>query len=228
MPRKIGHFLLLCLFSVSVVSADLSKASDHSEVSAQHLEENLPILAPLPLLPLKQSIPLEMDEANRQFQETIQRKEPIYNQKIFYEHSLPWLEILILTLFGLWALMWYLYPVVSKPVERPEKKLARLQQEALLTIKQLDKKSLPVDQVYLELSHLIRQYMKKRYELNAPEITTQEFIKELQVSPLLSQESKKNLAQFLFEADQVKFAQYQPPEQEIKNSYKVVQEIISQ
>ena len=60
------------------------------------------------------------------------------------------------------------------------------------------------------LSAIIRTYIEARFGLRAPERTTEEFLEEVRRSPSLGKEHKKLLADFLEQADLVKFARAQP------------------
>ncbi len=68
---------------------------------------------------------------------------------------------------------------------------------------------------FVELSDLIRRYLEDRFELRAPELTTEEFLTVAAASPDLSAEHKGFLREFLQSADMVKFARFVPGEQEI-------------
>lgn len=65
------------------------------------------------------------------------------------------------------------------------------------------------------VSDAIRIYVEERFELRAPERTTEEFLEELQRSALLSFEQKQVLGDFLTRCDLVKFARYEPGRDEL-------------
>lgn len=67
-----------------------------------------------------------------------------------------------------------------------------------------------------EVSNTLRLYLEERFELRAPERTTEEFLEELQQSPLLPFEQKRALGDFLVRCDLVKFARYEPGEPELR------------
>ena len=69
------------------------------------------------------------------------------------------------------------------------------------------------------VSDTIRVYLEERFELRAPERTTEEFLGELQGSALLARSQKQSLADFLMRCDLVKFARYQPGEPELRDLY---------
>lgn len=69
------------------------------------------------------------------------------------------------------------------------------------------------------VSDTIRAYLEERFQLRAPERTTEEFLDELQSSALLSSEQKSALGTFLMECDLVKFARHEPGRPELENLY---------
>jgi len=68
-----------------------------------------------------------------------------------------------------------------------------------------------------EVSDTVRWYLEERFQYRAPERTTDEFLDELQSSPLLSLTQKQSLADFLCRCDLVKFARYEPTETELRS-----------
>jgi hypothetical protein len=66
------------------------------------------------------------------------------------------------------------------------------------------------------VSDTIRGYLEERFNFRAPERTTEEFLHELRGTNLLSAEQKEKLGEFLESCDLVKFAKYEPREQELR------------
>lgn len=66
------------------------------------------------------------------------------------------------------------------------------------------------------VSNTIRTYLEERFEFRAPERTTEEFLRELQATNLLTAEQKEKLGKFLASCDLVKFAKYEPGEAELR------------
>jgi hypothetical protein len=66
------------------------------------------------------------------------------------------------------------------------------------------------------VSDTIRTYLEERFNFRAPERTTEEFLRELQATDLLSPEQKEKLGKFLESCDLVKFAKYEPGENELR------------
>ena len=63
-----------------------------------------------------------------------------------------------------------------------------------------------------EVSNTLRVYLEERFELRAPERTTEEFLIELQGSKHLTLDQKQSLREFLQSCDLVKFARHEPTE----------------
>ena len=75
-----------------------------------------------------------------------------------------------------------------------------------------------VDAFYVELSGIVRRYLEDRFELRAPELTTEEFLESVQHAPDLSREHQSLLRGFLRQADLVKFAGARPSAEDIDRS----------
>ena len=64
----------------------------------------------------------------------------------------------------------------------------------------------------IAVSDAIRVYLEERFQLRAPERTTEEFLRDLQATPHLASQQKQSLAEFLERCDLVKFARFEPSE----------------
>ena len=73
-----------------------------------------------------------------------------------------------------------------------------------------------VDRFFVELSALIRRYLEDRFELRAPELTTEEFLQVASGSPDLRESHQRFLSTFLERADMVKFARFIPSPEDIE------------
>ena len=67
-----------------------------------------------------------------------------------------------------------------------------------------------IDSWYVELSSVIRHYLEGRFSVRAPELTTEEFLREAQRSAELSATHRQTLGDFLARCDRVKFAGDRP------------------
>ena len=75
-----------------------------------------------------------------------------------------------------------------------------------------------IDAFYVELSGIVRRYLEDRFDLRAPELTTEEFLASVGESPDLSRDHQALLQEFLRQADLVKFAGVQPSDDDIERS----------
>jgi len=75
-----------------------------------------------------------------------------------------------------------------------------------------------IDTFFVELSALVRWYLENRFDLRAPELTTEEFLDSMSRSPGLSPEHQALLRDFLHRADLVKFANFLPSAEDIDQS----------
>ncbi len=81
---------------------------------------------------------------------------------------------------------------------------------------------------YTELSDIVRHYLENRFNLRAPEMTTEEFLVKLKDDSALSLEHKGLLREFLVNSDLVKFAKYLPAEQEANLSFSSARKLVDQ
>src|SRR4030095_2527640 len=93
--------------------------------------------------------------------------------------------------------------VVLPPSVPPHVRAKQPLGEALLLISDPDRFCTAV-------SHTLRLYLEERFQLHAPERTTEEFLIELQGSSALNVEQKRSLQSFLQSCDLVKFARMEP------------------
>jgi hypothetical protein len=68
----------------------------------------------------------------------------------------------------------------------------------------------------IAVSDTARAYLEERFQFRAPERTTEEFLRELGGTDLLTGEQKESLGGFLESCDLVKFAKYEPRENELR------------
>ena len=85
-----------------------------------------------------------------------------------------------------------------------------------------------VQDFYVELSNIVRHYIENRFQLKAPEMTTEEFLLTLKESTVLNSEQKSLVKDFLSHCDMVKFAKYFPQKDEIDSSYESAKNLVDQ
>ncbi len=94
-------------------------------------------------------------------------------------------------------------------------------ERASLALAELERQGLPqgeeLDAWYVRLSGIVRRYLEDRFALRAPELTTEEFLRVAQRSVQLSAEHKSLLTGFLADCDKVKFAGYEPGDEESRS-----------
>ena len=84
-----------------------------------------------------------------------------------------------------------------------------------------------VDQFYVELSSLVREFVEARFGLHAPELTTEEFLLAARDADELAPLDREFLGDLLSESDRVKFAAFMPAERHIDNSLDAVQQFLA-
>ncbi len=75
-----------------------------------------------------------------------------------------------------------------------------------------------VKEYFVQLTGVVRRYIERSTAVNAPELTTEEFLRHVSRQKIFSEEEDRRLGVFLESADLVKFAGYQPDEEIIKQS----------
>ena len=83
-----------------------------------------------------------------------------------------------------------------------------------------------IKEFYERISNILRHYIEHRFDLRAPERTTEEFLVEIQFTNALSEPDKESLSEFLKHCDLVKFAKYSPTTEQIQRTFDLVKEFI--
>jgi len=83
-----------------------------------------------------------------------------------------------------------------------------------------------IKEFYGELSDIVRTYIEQRFNIRAPEMTTEEFLYYLKDNRVFSYEDKSLLREFLSACDLVKFARHRPQEEDIERSFLSAKDII--
>lgn len=73
-----------------------------------------------------------------------------------------------------------------------------------------------------------RAYLEERFDFRAPERTTEEFLRELGGTKLLLPEQKESLGNFLASCDLVKFAKYEPGENELRGLHSAALRLVEE
>jgi len=83
-----------------------------------------------------------------------------------------------------------------------------------------------VKEFYDRVSNILRHYIEHRFDLRAPERTTEEFLFEIANSEVLNDSDKERLGEFLAHCDLVKFARYSPTTEQIQETFDLVKDFI--
>jgi len=83
-----------------------------------------------------------------------------------------------------------------------------------------------VDAWFVELSAIVRSYLERRYEIRAPELTTEEFLQVAARNEGISTDHRALLSAFLERCDRVKFAGYRPDSDESLASLKAARAFV--
>lgn len=78
----------------------------------------------------------------------------------------------------------------------------------------------------IALSDAMRVYLEERFQLRAPERTTEEFLHDLQATSHLNADQKQTLADFLSRCDLVKFARFEPNEGALRELHEVALRLV--
>ena len=82
------------------------------------------------------------------------------------------------------------------------------------------------EEYYVRLSSIVRSYLESRFQLRAPEMTTEEFLQAAQRNPLVGASHRSSLSHFLGEADLVKFARYVPARDDAEGAYAAARQFV--
>lgn len=81
---------------------------------------------------------------------------------------------------------------------------------------------------YVELSAIVRRYLEDRFDVRAPELTTEEFLASAQRAADLTGDHQALLREFLRQADLVKFAGLTPTEEDIRASIQAAERFLEE
>jgi hypothetical protein len=125
-----------------------------------------------------------------------------------------WLTLAVLAVLAIVAVAWWLWNRVRSRVAVVPLVPAHIRAKEALA-KALEIISQPKEFCIL-VSDTVRMYLEERFNFRAPERTTEEFLRELSETNLLTPEQKESLGRFLESCDLVKFAKYEPGENELR------------
>jgi hypothetical protein len=85
-----------------------------------------------------------------------------------------------------------------------------------------------VDAWYVELSDIVRRYIEDRFAIRAPELTTEEFLREARRLRELGEPQRAALSAFLEGCDRVKFAAHQPAAEESREALGLARRLVEE
>ncbi len=177
------------------------------------------------------SIPIEYTQNKRKIKKNTQRIQlavitpqvdslQIRQIKAIAEEPLTFADFVPIIVGVLGALLlcfvgYFIYRrIINKPVEEVYVPPKPAHEIALSKLKDLASKELwqkgQLKEYQSELTYIVREYLEKRYSIQALESTTAEIIKELKNEDI-SEDHKKQLSEMFNMADMVKFAKATPP-----------------
>ncbi|MGC8739108.1 MAG: hypothetical protein ACP5UA_10760 [Candidatus Hydrogenedens sp.] len=119
--------------------------------------------------------------------------------------------------------LWKRYYIKGKSIEE---KVELPWEKAFRRLRDLKAKDLPSQSLYepyyVQLTWILRYYIEDRFNIHAPEQTTQEFIETTMKEKVLTSEQQKLLYSFLSHCDKVKFAQFVPTIEQMEAGYNLV------
>ncbi|HEX3474496.1 MAG TPA: hypothetical protein VHT91_05615 [Kofleriaceae bacterium] len=129
-------------------------------------------------------------------------------------NGLSWNMVLgiasVLVVFGAGSVLVYRSWRARRRIERQRSAY----DEAVTRLRELEQAGPPDDTAadawFVALSAIVRHYLEQRYEIRAPELTTEEFLQVATARPELSADHRGLLRSFLERCDRVKFAGYRP------------------
>jgi len=81
---------------------------------------------------------------------------------------------------------------------------------------------------YTELSLILRTYLEGRFNLNAPDETTEEIVEEMSTSPELNGTQRNILQDFMRQADMVKFAKGHPDRTTMESAFDTTRQFVEE
>ena len=81
---------------------------------------------------------------------------------------------------------------------------------------------------YYDLSDILRHFIEDIYGINAPELTSEEFLDRLRKEESLEKAHQTLLRDFLEGADLVKYARYTPEEEVVNGSFETVSRFVEE
>jgi hypothetical protein len=132
----------------------------------------------------------------------------------------PWIGVAIAGVLALLGAALYFLRRARRGLEEPATPPHERAFELLRALRETDfEDPEAVRRFYFSISEAIREYVEGRYGLNATDLTTEEIVSALPTLEKLGGEERGSLRLFLVDTDQVKFADHEPSQPEIEETY---------
>jgi hypothetical protein len=132
----------------------------------------------------------------------------------FEERQFPWLTLFIFSLLLASGLGYWYWRQRADANSTEEAVDVDPRQKALHALEELEAKNWPsqglFEPFYVAVSAIVRVYIEEKYGIEAPERTTEEFLKLIATDSPFQASSNTLLRDFLHAADMVKFARHAP------------------
>jgi len=132
--------------------------------------------------------------------------------------------IVVITAVGLWQYLRRKRVAELVRIFKPAHEIAYARLRAL--VRQDLVKAGKVKEFYDHISDILRHYIEHRFNLRAPERTTEEFLAELSSANILSKSDQDRLGELLRHCDLVKFAKHNPATEQIQKTFDLVKDFI--
>jgi len=178
-----------------------------------------------PLMPLSVALPVDINGENREkYVDNVDllMEELEKHRKLFPKRGESTIVFAILILVKLAIAFLAFWKVTSKSkVSIPKNILhQKALQKAISGLDKLKTSDIPQDEkYYVGLTNVVRQFIEEAFELNAPSLTTPEFLDSVSDHPKFDTEKQQIIQKFLIEADKVKFALNTPSDDDCTKAH---------
>ncbi len=149
-----------------------------------------------------------------------------------FPRSVLWSYIFLI---GIVALVIFVLFYISRRKPKGKKQEVKVQapwEKALQALNMLKAEELLLKEqhglFYIKLSDIVRHYIEERFDIKAPEMTTEEFLYFVQSRNQLSRAHASALKNFLTACDLVKFAKYAPTGAEAETSFELAVKFVEE
>jgi hypothetical protein len=150
--------------------------------------------------------------------------------------SFPWWIVVLAGILGLAAFLAVIYAIYRWQKNRTPKRVEKVEvilpedEVALQSLSHLEKQGLLLKgefkKHYFQVSEILKNYLGRRFDFNAPESTTYELKVALEEKQELVANDLSHLIGFFGELDRVKFTDYVPAESESAQTIPVAREFV--